>query len=101
MKEPFAPFLLFVASNAVLPRHVLSGAQDIRQAPFNRAPVGSGPFRLKDWQTASQIVLEANPNYWRQPPQIDSLVFTILPCAPAPPTPTHACAPANLTPRAR
>src|SRR5258708_26391822 len=34
LKEPFAPFLLFVASNAVLPRHVLSGAQDIRQAPF-------------------------------------------------------------------
>jgi peptide/nickel transport system substrate-binding protein len=83
MKEVFAPFLLLVAGNAVLPRHVLSGTQDIRKDPFNRAPVGSGPFRLKDWQTASQIVLEANPRYWRGRPKLDRLVFKIVPDATA------------------
>jgi peptide/nickel transport system substrate-binding protein len=83
MKEVFGPFLLFVAGNAVLPQHVLAGTQDIRKDPFNRAPVGSGPFKLKDWQTASQIVLEANPNFWRGRPKLDQLVFKIVPDATA------------------
>ena len=26
-------------------------------------PVGTGPFKLKDWRRAQRIVLEANPNY--------------------------------------
>ena len=81
MREAFAPFLPFVAGSGVLPRHVLSGTQDIRRDPFNRAPVGSGPFKLKDWQTASQIVLEANANYWRGRPRLDRLVFKIVPDA--------------------
>ncbi len=83
MKEVFAPFLLFVASGGVLPEHVLSGTRDIRKDPFNRAPVGSGPFKLRDWQTASQIVLEANANYWRGRPKLDRLVFEIVPDATA------------------
>lgn len=81
MKETFAPFLLLVAGNAVLPQHVLSGTQDMRTAPFNRAPLGSGPFKLKDWQTASRIVLEANPYFWRGRPRLDRLVFKIVPDA--------------------
>src|SRR5262249_37500430 len=28
-----------------------------------RNPVGSGPYRLKDWQPARHIILEANPTY--------------------------------------
>ncbi len=81
MKEVFAPFLLFVAGSPVLPQHVLAGSQDIRKDPFNRAPVGCGPFKLKSWQTASQIVLEANANFWRDRPRLDRLVFKIVPDA--------------------
>lgn len=83
MKEPFGPFLLFVAGNAVLPEHRLSGTADIRQDPFNRTPMGAGPFALKEWQTAAQIVLEANPHYWRGRPKLDRLVFKIVPDATA------------------
>jgi peptide/nickel transport system substrate-binding protein len=83
MKETFAPFLLSVAGNPVLPQHVLSGVQDMRTAPFNRSPLGSGPFKLVDWQTASQIVLEANPYFWRGRPKLDRLVFKIVPDATA------------------
>jgi peptide/nickel transport system substrate-binding protein len=79
LKEVFAPFLLAVGGNPVLPVHVLGGTGDIRQDPFNRAPLGCGPFKLKHWQTASQIVLEANPYYWRGRPKLDRFVFTIVP----------------------
>ena len=83
MREQFAPFLLFVGGNPVLPEHALAGTADIRQDPFNRAPIGSGPFQVKDWQTASRISLEANPHYWRGRPGLDRLVFQIVPDATA------------------
>jgi peptide/nickel transport system substrate-binding protein len=81
MKEVFAPFLLDVAANAVLPQHVLAGSPDIRQDPFNRSPVGAGPFKLASWQTGSQLVLEANPNYWRGRPALDRFVLKVVPDA--------------------
>jgi peptide/nickel transport system substrate-binding protein len=79
MKEAFAPFLLDVAATGVLPRHVLAGTDDIRKDPFNRSPIGCGPFKLKEWQSASEIVLEANDTYFRGRPRLDRLVFKIVP----------------------
>lgn len=81
MKEQFAPFLLDVGANPILPQHLLAGSQDLRRDPFNRAPVGAGPFKLTAWETGSQIVLEANDHYWRGRPRLDRLVFRIVPDA--------------------
>jgi peptide/nickel transport system substrate-binding protein len=79
MKEVFAPFLISVAAGPVLPQHVLAGTQNIRRDPFNRNPVGSGPFKLKSWQTGSSILLEANANYWLGRPKLDQFLFKIVP----------------------
>jgi len=82
VKEVFAPFLLSVAgSGGVLPEHALGQPDDIRKAPFNRQPVGCGPFKLSQWQTASQIVLVANEKFWRGRPKLDRLIFKIVPDA--------------------
>ena len=50
---------------APLPKHLLQNvsAQDLRNAPFNRQPVGSGPYRLVEWQANQRIVLEPNPSF--------------------------------------
>jgi ABC-type transport system substrate-binding protein len=32
-------------------------------AAFAEHPVGTGPYRLKEWRRASRVVLEANPDY--------------------------------------
>jgi ABC-type transport system substrate-binding protein len=32
-------------------------------ADIMRHPVGTGPYRLKEWKAASRVVLEANPDY--------------------------------------
>ncbi len=36
---------------------------EARGADTSAAPVGTGPYRLKEWKRGSRIVLEANPGY--------------------------------------
>jgi peptide/nickel transport system substrate-binding protein len=50
---------------APLPRHLLQSvpAAQLKNAPFNRQPVGSGPFRLTQWQANQRAVLEPNPGF--------------------------------------
>ena len=43
---------------AVAREVVEAAGDDIRSQP-----VGTGPYRLKEWKRASRVVLEANPNY--------------------------------------
>src|SRR5207245_478650 len=64
----------------ILPAHIFNGDTLIDKKDFNRAPLGSGPFRFKAWASGDNISLERNPNY-REPdkPLLDSLIFKIVP----------------------
>lgn len=77
-RQPFAPGLSSWGSLVVLPKHLLRG-QDINTTPFSRRPLGTGPFRLKEWKTGEKIVLEANPDYWEGRPHLDGIVYRIIP----------------------
>jgi peptide/nickel transport system substrate-binding protein len=77
-KRAFAPGLTSWGSLVVLPKHLLQG-QDINTAPFSRKPLGTGPFRLKEWKTGEKIVLEANPQYFEGRPYLDGIVYRIIP----------------------
>jgi peptide/nickel transport system substrate-binding protein len=50
---------------APVPRHLLENvpSAELARAPFNRAPVGSGPFRLEEWRASERIVLVRNPDF--------------------------------------
>ncbi len=49
-------------------------------AAYNRHPVGTGPFRLKSWQSGDRIVLERNPDYWdKGRPYLDEVVVRPMP----------------------
>lgn len=77
LNAPNASFFTDI-SVPIVPKHALEG-QDLREGPFNRAPIGSGPFKVVAWNTAESIVLEANENYFRGRPCIDRLIFRIIP----------------------
>jgi peptide/nickel transport system substrate-binding protein len=60
ISEPERRFLF-----KVLPKHKFSGTRITRKDKFNRAPVGTGPFRLqRKGYSVRAISLEANPEYW-------------------------------------
>jgi peptide/nickel transport system substrate-binding protein len=75
--RPFAPALMSWGS-AVLPKHLLDG-KDITRSPLARRPVGTGPYKFKEWVTGQKIVLTANPDYFEGRPYIDGYITRIIP----------------------
>jgi len=75
--KPFAPALASWASN-ILPAHLLEG-KDITKSPLARKPVGTGPYRFKEWIGGQKIVLEFNPDYFEGRPYIDRMIYRIIP----------------------
>lgn len=51
----------------------------LRASRFNRAPVGTGPFRFQEWQGDELIHLTRNPDYWEGPPQYKDYYFRVIP----------------------
>lgn len=50
------------------------------ESALEENPVGTGPFQFVQWKKGEQIVLEANPDYWRNGyPKVKELVFRFLP----------------------
>ena len=76
-KEPFSP-ALESWSMGVIPKHLLAG-KDINTDAFNRKPVGTGPYKLKEWIAGQKIVLEANERYFEGRPNIDQYIYRIIP----------------------
>jgi peptide/nickel transport system substrate-binding protein len=66
----------------VLPRHILQDSLDaFRTLRFNRAPVGSGPFRFVEWVPGSHITVARHDAYHGGAPHLDQIVFKFVPDA--------------------
>ena len=75
--KPFAPALMSWSS-AVMPKHLMEGTE-IAKSPLARHPIGTGPYRFKEWKTGQKIVLVYNPDYFEGRPYIDGRVMRIIP----------------------
>ncbi|HEX8395607.1 MAG TPA: ABC transporter substrate-binding protein [Longimicrobium sp.] len=67
-----------------LPKHLLGStpAGQLSTAPFNRNPVGSGPFKFAEWKPSQSVTFEANPAFPEAlggRPNLDRVVFRIVP----------------------
>lgn len=86
-KTPWAPALYpgyFGGSGiCIMPKHLYEGT-DIPNNPYNTKPVGTGPFKFKEWKRGEYIILERNENYWKGGlPYLDKIIFKIIPSATA------------------
>ena len=51
----------------------------MRDAGFNRAPIGAGPFRFVEWQSDERIHLKRNEDYWEGAPEYRDYYLRIIP----------------------
>ncbi len=63
---------------AVLPKHLLEG-EDMQTSDYFRRPVGTGPYKLEEWDEGQAIILTKNEDYFREPAKIDRIIFKIVP----------------------
>jgi peptide/nickel transport system substrate-binding protein len=61
--DPAIPAKVAFSSLQIAPSEYLSNADGLVNEP-----IGTGPYELSAWERGSQIVLEANPDYWGTAP---------------------------------
>ncbi len=76
-KHPFAPGLASWGIGMV-PKHIFEKG-DVNTNPANRFPIGTGPYRFKEWKADQYIALEANPDYFEGRPHIQKFIYRIIP----------------------
>jgi len=77
MSAVYAPYLdLF---NYILPR-AAGDLKSMDKWEYNRAPIGTGPWIVKEWQAGDHITLVKNPNYREAgKPYLDSVIIKVVP----------------------
>jgi peptide/nickel transport system substrate-binding protein len=70
--QPSLPVLLASAFSAVYPCHV-------PQATMRTKPIGTGPFKLVEFNRGASIRLVRNPDYWKKDrPWLDEITFRMI-----------------------
>jgi len=85
LKYPFGPFLGMFENGTMpmVPKHLYEGT-DFATNPANATPIGTGPFKFKEWAKGSYILLEANPAYHvAGVPLVDKVYYHVIPDAAA------------------
>lgn len=80
LNAPLAPFL----ANLAMDMFAISSPAAIEKAGENYGTpsagcVGTGPFVFKEWVEGDHITVTANDNYWGGRPQIDQIIFRVIP----------------------
>lgn len=80
LDAPFAPFLTETAGIVpIIPAHIWRDNEDPAQAQDPHAATGSGPFRLRSYNSAAgEYLLEAYPDYFKGPPMVRQLRYQVL-----------------------
>jgi len=78
MKTLFAPYISILSWFMIVPSHLLKGVAPLG-SPFQRNPVGTGPFKWKERVPGDHITVVANEDYFDAGPLIETAVFKYVP----------------------
>ncbi len=71
LKQPQSTFVNRLVTLGIVPKHAHNN-------DYARNPIGSGPYKLVQWDEGQQLIVEANPDYYGTPPAIKRLVFLFV-----------------------
>ena len=79
IESAYSPYLSILSLTFIVPKHILEKAEDPNSAPFNNAPVGTGPFRWGTRVPGDHILLNAHAGYHGRGPFLERVVFKYIP----------------------
>src|SRR5215813_7174004 len=81
LKEPWPDFMTFYGTTATAAGIVVPKTYVLRVGDegFRRHPIGAGPYKFVSHAPGLEVVLEANPKYWRRVPSVKRLVLKSVP----------------------
>jgi peptide/nickel transport system substrate-binding protein len=80
LSEPYPAFLSILAQ----PQAAIVSPAAVAQygdEGFAVHPVGTGPFKFASYQADTNIVLDANPDYFRGAPKLERIIYRVIPDA--------------------
>jgi peptide/nickel transport system substrate-binding protein len=76
LKHPYGAIMTCIgASDCGI---VCKSAYEADPAAFERAPVGTGPYKASEWRSGESISLAANDKYWGGAPAIKNVTFKLF-----------------------
>jgi peptide/nickel transport system substrate-binding protein len=78
-KSPYPALLAQLVKLSIVPRAYVEKVGDQK---FNQEPMGSGPYRLRNWQRGVGSTIEAVDGYWRGRPPFRTVTFRAVPDTP-------------------
>ena len=75
--RPYFLALEFCGGMPIVPKHIFDEG-DFNTNPAGRAPIGTGPYKFVRWTTGRDIVVEKNPDYWGEKPNLNKIIFKII-----------------------
>jgi len=81
LREPWPDFMTFYGTTATAAGIVVPKKYVMRVGDdgFRRHPVGVGPYKFVSHTPGVELVLEADPGYWRRVPSVKRLVMKSVP----------------------
>ena len=71
LKQPQSTFVNRLITLGIVPEHA-------HGENYARNPIGSGPYKMVQWDEGQQLIVEANPSYYGEVPSIQRLVFLFV-----------------------
>ncbi len=82
LKQPYPDFVgETFYDESILPRHILKNdvGKRFHSSRFHHEPVGSGPFKFREWMNGSHLIVERNDTYYEDGPYLDEIIFKFIP----------------------
>lgn len=73
---PYPTLMAQLTHLAIVPKAYVARVGNVA---FNAQPIGTGPYKLREWRRGVQTVLEASDSSWRDKPSFRSAVFRVVP----------------------
>lgn len=71
LAKPQSTFVYKLTSLGIVPEHAYG-------KKYNEKPIGSGPYKLVQWNKGQQLIVEENPYYYGKKPYFKKITFLFL-----------------------